>query len=112
MEDATRSVTGVIPTCPGEFQITEHPPPSLAWSRGGLRSTGVTRRRSSKTLSGVLRETYENCDADVLFYDIEGMDHAWPLHEAKGPGAALIAEYAEVDYLDEAIRFFAEHPLP
>jgi poly(3-hydroxybutyrate) depolymerase len=62
--------------------------------------------------SGVLRKTYENCDADVLFYDIEGMDHAWPLHEAKGPGAAQVAEYAEVDHLDETMKFFTEHPLP
>ena len=62
--------------------------------------------------SGVLRKTFENCEADVLFYDIVGMGHAWPLHEAVGPGAELIAVYEEVDYLDEAVRFFTEHPLP
>ncbi len=62
--------------------------------------------------SGVYRKSYQNCDADILFYDIEGMSHAWPMHEAKGPGAAWVAEYEEVDYLEEAYRFFAEHPLP
>ena len=62
--------------------------------------------------SGVSRRTYEGCAADVLFYDITTMGHAWPLHEAKGPGADLIAEYDEVDYLDEALTFFANHPLP
>ena len=62
--------------------------------------------------SGVLRKTYEDCDADVVFYDIEGMGHTWPLHEAKGPGASLVTEYAEVDYLDEVLPFFAYHPLP
>ena len=62
--------------------------------------------------SGVLRKTYENCDSDVLFFDIEGMGHAWPLHEAKGPGAVLVAEYDEIDYLDETLKFFADHPLP
>lgn len=62
--------------------------------------------------SGVFRRTYQNCEADIVFYDIEGMGHAWPLHEAKGPGAALVAEYDEVDYLEEAHAFFADHPLP
>ena len=62
--------------------------------------------------SGVQRKTYENCEADILFYDIEGLGHAWPLHESKGPGAALVAEYEEVDYLEEALAFFGEHPLP
>jgi poly(3-hydroxybutyrate) depolymerase len=62
--------------------------------------------------SGVSRLAYQTCEADVLFYDIEGMGHKWPLHEAKGPASAYIAEYEEVDYLEEAIQFFAEHPLP
>lgn len=62
--------------------------------------------------SGVYRKTYQNCEADILFYDIEGMGHAWPMHEAKGPGAGFVAEYDEVDYLEEAFRFFAEHPMP
>ena len=62
--------------------------------------------------SGVTRNSYQNCISDVLFYDIEGMSHAWPLHEAVGPGAQFIAEYAEVDYLDETMQFFSDHPLP
>lgn len=61
--------------------------------------------------SGVYRKTYENCEADVVFYDIEGMGHFWPLHEAMGPAAGYVAEYEEVDYLEEALAFFADHPL-
>lgn len=61
--------------------------------------------------SGVYRKSYQNCDADILFYDIEGMWHAWPLHEAKGLSAQWVAEYQEVDYLEEAFSFFAGHPL-
>jgi poly(3-hydroxybutyrate) depolymerase len=62
--------------------------------------------------SGVRRKTYQNCAAGILFYDIEGMGHAWPLHEARGPAAPWIAEYDEVDYYEEAYKFFADHPLP
>lgn len=62
--------------------------------------------------SGVFRKTYENCEADVVFFDIEGMGHMWPLHEAKGPAAGYVAEYDEVDYLEAALQFFADHPLP
>lgn len=62
--------------------------------------------------SGVTRKTYVNCDADIVFYDIEGMGHVWPMHEAKGPAAAFVAEYDEVDYLEAAFEFFADHPLP
>lgn len=62
--------------------------------------------------SGVRRKTYQNCAADVLFYDIEGMGHTWPFHEAKGPAAVWVTEYDEVDYLEEAYEFFAAHPLP
>ncbi|MEA3510824.1 MAG: hypothetical protein U9R51_05255, partial [Actinomycetota bacterium] len=53
--------------------------------------------------SGVRRLTYQDCEADVVFYDIEGMGHAWPVHESKGPGAGYTAEYEEVDYLEEAL---------
>ena len=63
--------------------------------------------------SGVQRKIYQNCAADILFYDIAGMGHRWPLHEAKGPAAAeWFAEYDEVDYYEEAYEFFADHPLP
>lgn len=62
--------------------------------------------------SGVFRKTYQNCEADIVFYDIEGMGHLWPMHEAIGPGAGWMAEYAEVDYLDEVLQFFADHPMP
>lgn len=47
-----------------------------------------------------------------MFYDIEGMGHAWPVHESKGPGAGYTAEYEEVDYLEEALLFFSDHPMP
>ncbi len=62
--------------------------------------------------SGVLRKTYQNCEADIVFFDIEGMGHAWPVHEVKGPGSIWIVEYEEIDYFEEAYAFFAEHPLP
>ena len=62
--------------------------------------------------SGVLRKTYQNCAADVLYFDIQGAPHCFFLHEAKGPATGWICEYEEVDYLEEAYRFFAEHPLP
>lgn len=61
--------------------------------------------------SGVRRISYTNCTADVVFYDIEGMGHVCPVHEVKGPLAAVLAEYDEVDYLEEAFAFFADHPL-
>lgn len=61
--------------------------------------------------SGVTRKTYVNCDADIMFYDIEGMGHVWPMHEAKGPAVAFVAEYDEVDYLEAAFEFFSDHPL-
>lgn len=62
--------------------------------------------------SGVTRKTYQDCQADVMLYDIDTMSHAWPVHESKGPGAAWTAEYEEVDYLEEALIFFANNPLP
>jgi poly(3-hydroxybutyrate) depolymerase len=62
--------------------------------------------------SGVRRKAYQNCNADILFYDIEGMAHTLPLHEAKGPAAVWITEYDEVDYLEEAYKFFFDHPMP
>jgi poly(3-hydroxybutyrate) depolymerase len=61
--------------------------------------------------SGVAHKTFQQCEADVEFYDIAGMGHAWPLNEAIGPGAPLVEVYSEVDYLDESIRFFAKHSL-
>ena len=63
--------------------------------------------------SGVSRKSYRGCAADVLFYDIEGLGHAAVMHECRGPFAeTFCAEYAELDEVDEAERFFAEHPLP
>lgn len=59
--------------------------------------------------SGVSRKIFQNCEADVVFYDIEGMGHVWPVHEGEGPWVAI---YEEVDYLQDTLRFFAEHPLP
>jgi len=62
--------------------------------------------------SGVTRKTYQECQADVILFDIDTMSHAWPVHESKGPGAGWTAEYEEVDYLEEALLFFANNPLP
>ena len=62
--------------------------------------------------SGVLRKTFQNCEADILFYDIEGMGHCFVFHEAKGPIAGWVCEYEEFDYFEDGLRFFAEHPLP
>lgn len=63
--------------------------------------------------SRVFRKTFQNCAADILVYDIEGMGHRWPLHETKGPAAqGWFAQYDEVDYYEEAYKFFADHPLP
>lgn len=117
-------VTGISGNVPSARCSPESPVPLLTF-------TGDVDRSSTKRLlerwtsvngcepelvvedlgSGVFRKTYQSCVADVLFYDIESMGHAWPLHEAKGPGAAYVAEYEEVDYLDEAMKFFADHPL-
>lgn len=62
--------------------------------------------------SGVFRKSYENCEADLVYFDIEGLGHALPMHESKGPGARWTVEYEEVDFLEETLRFFADHPLP
>jgi poly(3-hydroxybutyrate) depolymerase len=63
--------------------------------------------------SGIARKSYQGCEADVLFYDIEGLGHKAVLHECVGPVAELYCEeYEELDEIDEAQRFFAEHPLP
>ena len=61
--------------------------------------------------SGISKKTYQDCDGDVLYYDIVGMGHVWPLHECVGPGAEQCAAYEEVDYLEEVIAFFDDHPL-
>jgi poly(3-hydroxybutyrate) depolymerase len=63
--------------------------------------------------SGIFRKAYQDCAADVLFYDIEGLGHASVMHECRGPFAETYCkEYEALDELDEAERFFAEHPLP
>ncbi len=63
--------------------------------------------------SGITRRTFQDCDADVLFYDVEGLGHKALAHECVGPYAATVcAEYEELDEIDESQRFFAEHPLP
>lgn len=62
--------------------------------------------------SGVFQKAFQNCKADILFYDIQGMDHCFVFHEAKGPAAVFVCEYEEFDYLQGALKFFAEHPLP
>ena len=111
-------------TFPGDC-VPERPVPLLSFSgdpdRGGVRAlvdrwvefNGCAPDPIVEDLgSGVHRKTYQGCEADILFYDIDGMPHAWPLHEARGPGATWIAEYDEVDYLVEAFRFFNDQPLP
>jgi poly(3-hydroxybutyrate) depolymerase len=61
--------------------------------------------------SGVLKKTFQNCDADVVFYDIQGMGHCFVTHEAKGPAAPLMCEYEQFDHLEDSYEFFAAHPL-
>jgi hypothetical protein len=60
----------------------------------------------------VTRKTYQGFQAEVVLYDIATLGHALPVHESKGPGAAYTAEYEEVDYLEEALLFFADKPMP
>ena len=62
--------------------------------------------------SGVSRSTYRSCDGDVVFFDIEGVGHAFIFHECIGPAAGFCRAYAEVDQLDDALAFFEQHPLP
>jgi poly(3-hydroxybutyrate) depolymerase len=62
--------------------------------------------------SGVSRSTYRGCDGDVVFYDIEGVGHAFIFHECIGPAAGFCRAYAEVDQLDDALEFFEQHPMP
>lgn len=65
--------------------------------------------------SGIARKAYQNCAADVLFYDIEGLGHRAVVHACMGSSADIkqyCAEYDELDEVDEAQRFFAENPLP
>jgi hypothetical protein len=62
--------------------------------------------------SGVSRKTYQDCEADVLFYHIAGAGHAFILHECIGPGASFCQAYEEVNQLEEALRFSEDHPLP
>jgi len=66
--------------------------------------------------SGVSRQTYQGCAADVLFYDIEGGGHQAFFHEcigyARAPlGGSFCHANEAIDQLEEAERFFAEHPL-
>ena len=62
--------------------------------------------------SGVMRNEYRGCAADILLFDIQGAPDCVIFHEAKGPLKSFICEYEEVDYLEEAMHFFAENPLP
>lgn len=61
--------------------------------------------------SGISKKTYEDCQGDVVYYDIVGMGHVWPLHECIGPGAEYCTAYEEIDYLEEVLAFFDDHPL-
>ena len=64
--------------------------------------------------SGVSRTTYQGCEADVVFYDIEGLGHKWPMRQPHGPLQAVgyAAQYDEVDYFEATYEFFADHPMP
>jgi poly(3-hydroxybutyrate) depolymerase len=64
--------------------------------------------------SGVFRKTYQGCAADVVFYDIEGLGHQWPMREPHGKidEVGFAAQYQEVDYFEENAEFFATHPMP
>ena len=61
--------------------------------------------------SGVSRSTYQDCDGDVVSFDIEGVGHAFIFHECIGPAAGFCRAYAEVDQLEDALEFFEQHPL-
>jgi poly(3-hydroxybutyrate) depolymerase len=66
--------------------------------------------------SGVSRQTYQGCEADVLFYDIEGAGHTNFFHECTEDvrlplGGTFCTANEVIDQLQEAERFFAEHPL-
>ena len=54
--------------------------------------------------SGVLRKTFQNCEADMLFYDIQGMGNCFAFHDSKGPAAGWICEYEVFDYLEDAVK--------
>ena len=60
--------------------------------------------------SGVSRHTYQDCDADIVLFDIEGASHGFIFNECIGP--APCEAYSEVDQFDEALAFFEQHPLP
>lgn len=69
--------------------------------------------------SGVSHVVYAGCDAAVELFDIEGMGHVWPLHDcleethpAGETATFYCSEHEEVDYLEDAFRFFQENPLP
>lgn len=62
--------------------------------------------------SGVRRHVYQDCDADVVLFDIERAGHNFIFHECIGPAAGYCRAYAEVDQLEEALTFFRQHPLP
>lgn len=62
--------------------------------------------------AGVTRKSYQGCEADILFCDIEGAGHGFIRHECVEPLGAPCFENEVFDQLDEAERFFAEHPLP
>ena len=45
--------------------------------------------------SGVSRHVYQDCDADVVLFDIEGAGHNIIMHECIGPGVTFCRAYAE-----------------
>jgi len=66
--------------------------------------------------SGVTRRTFQGCEADVSFYDVDGGGHAAFFREcigfARTPGGAFCEENAVFDQFEQMERFFGEHPLP
>jgi poly(3-hydroxybutyrate) depolymerase len=50
----------------------------------------------------------------VVFYDIEGLGHKWPMREPHGSLQAVgyAPQNDDVDYFEATYRFFADHPMP
>ncbi|MEA2025803.1 MAG: hypothetical protein U9O18_03850 [Chloroflexota bacterium] len=86
----------------------------VAWSSAEFaRMNGCDAEAVVEDLgSSVTRTVYQGCEADVVHYDIAGVGHAFVFHECVGPGAMYCVANDDFDQLEEALRFFEEHPLP
>lgn len=62
--------------------------------------------------SGVTRKAHQGFQAEEVLSDVSTLDHAWPVHESRGPGAAYAAVCGEVAYFEEALLSFADQRMP